>query len=337
MKATYVGTRHGAIRARSYVGLAGEEAAFAPPPGHHTEASFDPTETWVVLTWSNAVTPPRRELRRVTTAQAVRSFGDGWTERLRGLALAQPTVGELVREGGAITWRLWRSPGADDGTPRPLLVRVYGGPSSRLVVDRWEGAILLTTLLTERYHVLEVDGRGAAGRGARRERAIVGRLGLAEIEDQVAAVRHVARRKDVDGDRVGIFGWSFGGTLTSLGLTLHPEVFRVGVAIAPVTDWRLYDTIYTERYMGLPQQQDAAYQASAVTTHAAGLRGRLLLLHGTNDENVHVENTHRLVEAFEAAGRTTFEVKLYPGCGHGLGGRHRDLYERLIRTFDEHL
>ena len=254
------------------------------------------------------------------------------------LAIARPEVGVLPGVGGEIVWRLWRAPDADPETPRPLIVRVYGGPGTRMVLDRWERAIFLTSYLTGAgYHVLEVDGRGTAGRGADFVRAVAGRLGVREIEDQVAAVRHVARRRDVDGDRVGIFGWSFGGTLTCLALTRHSDVFRAGVAIAPVTDWRLYDTIYTERYLGLPAENEAGYRETAATTHAATMNGWLLLLHGTADENVHAVNTERLVEALRVADKTTFEVKLYAGRGHGLGGVHEGLYTRLLDFFEKHL
>ena len=338
LETVYVGMRHGALRARPYVGLDAVEATFAPPPGFHTEADLDPTGRWAVVTWSNAVTPPRRELRRVADGRVVQAFADARLPRLEELALAVPEVGTMPGEDGPIRWRLWRAPGADARQPRPLVVRVYGGPGSRQVVDRWERSLFLTSVLTGAgYHVLEVDGRGTSGYGAPHERAVAGRLGRPEIDDQAAAVRHVAERPDVDGARVGIFGWSFGGTLTCLGLTCHPDVFRVGVAIAPVTDWRLYDTIYTERYLGLPAARPDAYDETAAVAHAAALEGHLLLLHGTNDENVHVENTRQLVRAFEAAHRATFDVKLYPGRGHGLGGAHHDLYERLLAYFARHL
>ncbi|MFV1959681.1 MAG: alpha/beta hydrolase family protein, partial [Planctomycetota bacterium] len=259
-------------------------------------------------------------------------------ERFGRLRLPVFETGLLETGDGPIPWRLWKAAASPSADPLPLLVRVYGGPGSRLVEDRWDGGVLFDALLVARgWQVLEADGRGTRGFGARRVRAVRGRLGLGEVEDQARVVRHLARRPDVDGRRVGILGWSFGGTLACLALTRHGDVFRAGVAIAPVTDWRLYDTIYTERYLGLPQVDPAAYRATAATTHAGGLDGWLLLVHGTADENVHVENTERLAAALEAAGKPSFEVMRVPGRRHGLGGARRKVFRRVLAFLDEHL
>jgi dipeptidyl-peptidase-4 len=125
--------------------------------------------------------------------------------------------------------------------------------------------------------------------------------------------------------------------MTCLALTRRPDVFRVGVAIAPVTDWRLYDTIYTERYMGLPAENPEGYDETSSTRHAAGLAGRLLLLHGLGDDNVHAQNSFQLVSALVKADRQGFDLMAYPAEGHGLGGVREDLYRRLVAYFDDHL
>jgi dipeptidyl-peptidase-4 len=153
----------------------------------------------------------------------------------------------------------------------------------------------------------------------------------------VRAVKAMAQRDDVDGERVGIFGWSYGGTMVVNALTRAPEVFRAGVAVAPVTDWRLYDTIYTERYMGLPAANAAGYDATSAVKNVAGFRGGLLLMHGLADDNVHPQNTTRLVEALLAAKKTDFDWRLYPNRSHGLGGASRDVFGRVLGWFERML
>ncbi len=155
-----------------------------------------------------------------------------------------------------------------------------------------------------------------------------------DLKDQVDGVRHLARRPYVDGDRVGVFGHSYGGYMAALAILKHPEVFHVSVATSPVTDWRNYDTIYTERYMRTPAANPEGYDAGSCLTYAENLRGKLLILHGMVDDNVHPNNTWQLVDALQTEGRD-FEMIFYPTRGHGLGRRvlgprWRFLYRHLI-------
>ena len=183
-----------------------------------------------------------------------------------------------------------------------------------------------------------MDGRGSGGQGTAFEQAVRGGLGLSEIDDQARAVRDVAARFPfVDGTRVGVFGWSFGGTMSLLALTRHPDVFRCGVAVAPVTDWRLYDTIYTERFMGTPEDNPIGYEATSLLESIGRLRGPMLVVHGLGDDNVHAQNTLQLVERSLKAGCTTLETMLYPDVGHGLGGAKADMVRRQLAFFEKHL
>jgi dipeptidyl-peptidase-4 len=219
-----------------------------------------------------------------------------------------------------------------------VIVQVYGGPGSRIVRDEGGSGPFLEALLVSRgFLVFELDGRGTGGQGARFQRLVQGRLGRPELEDQVRGVRMLAERPYVDASRVGIWGWSYGGTMACNAMTFASDVFRAGVAVAPVTDWRWYDTIYTERYMGLPSENPKGYAETSCLRAADEMDGRLLLVHGTGDDNVHVQNTYRLVDALLDAGKTSFDVMVYPGAGHGLGGRHVDFYTRLLRFFEAHL
>ena len=176
-------------------------------------------------------------------------------------------------------------------------------------------------------------GRGTGGQGRAFTTCVQGRLGLLELEDVVRAVKEIAKRSYVDPGRVGIWGWSYGGTMACNALTMRSDVFRAGVAVAPVTDWRLYDTIYTERYMGLPSDNRDGYRNSAPLNFAAGLEGRLLICHGTMDNNVHLQNTLMMAEEYVKAGKL-FDMMVYPRVRHGTRvSHHRHHFHRLKTEF----
>lgn len=236
----------------------------------------------------------------------------------------------------AIYWPTATKP----GQRHPLIVAVYGGPHAQMVANRWDLTVDLRAqyLAQQGYVVLKLDNRGSANRGLAFEAAIAGDLGHVEVADQVAGVRWLAQRPQVDGSRVGTYGWSYGGYLTCLGLLRAPDAFRVGVAGAPVTHWDGYDTHYTERYLGRPQANPDGYERSAALSHAGALQGRLLLIHGMVDENVHFRHTARLVAALTAAGKA-YDLLVFPEERHmprdarGLEYQER----RLAGYFQQHL
>jgi len=188
------------------------------------------------------------------------------------------------------------------------------------------------------YIIFGLDNRGMAARGHRFETPIHRRMGEVELADQVAGVNHLKSLPYVDGSRVGIWGWSYGGYMTLYAMTNAPDVFKAGFAGAPVTDWRQYDTIYTERYMSRPQDNEDGYKKSAPATHAANLKGKLLIAHGTGDDNVHFANTVLMVEQFIRAGRYA-EVMFYPGRGHGISDppARTHLFRRVTQFFLDNL
>jgi dipeptidyl-peptidase-4 len=164
------------------------------------------------------------------------------------------------------------------------------------------------------------------------------RLGEQELADQLFGVRFLKRQAWVDTTRIGIWGWSYGGFMTATALLRAPRVFRAGAAVAPVTDWRLYDSIYTERYMGLPDENREGYEKTSLIGLADSLRAAFLLVHGTVDDNVHMQNSLRLAKALQRAGKP-FEMMVYPGKEHGIRGREVriHLFETLTRFFETHL
>lgn len=320
-------------------------APFAQDPFLWTSASIDESGTYAIVTTENATTPRRVVLARVKDGEVLRELGDARAEALDDVDLAVPEYGRIRVPGakkdrtlGHIRWRLWKPKDFDPSKRYGLIVHTYGGPGSRMVRNTWGRGPLMPTLLCQKgFLVLQADGRGTSGQSDDWLFAVKGRLGVLEIDDQATAVQHILERGHVDPARVGIWGWSYGGTMACNGLTMRGDVFKAGVAVAPVTDWRLYDSIYTERYMGLPKDNPEGYKQSSSITHAKKLEGHLLLIHGLGDDNVHVQNSMRLAEAFIKHERTTWDLMLYAKRGHGIGGAQKDVFRRLLGWFETHL
>jgi dipeptidyl-peptidase-4 len=210
----------------------------------------------------------------------------------------------------------------------PLLISVYAGPGTSGANETFTTPNSLT-----HYGFLYAtfDSRSANGRGKRCLDAIYQKLGTVEIDDQAAGVKSLWPRRYLDKKRVGIFGTSYGGTASALGLLRHPEVFHAACSSSPVTDFRNYDTIYTERYMWLPQDNKAGYDAGSMMTYTDKLKGRLMLYYGTADDNVHPSNMMQLVQALQRAGKS-FELQVGPDQGHSAINRERML-EFFLESF----
>jgi dipeptidyl-peptidase-4 len=200
----------------------------------------------------------------------------------------------------------------DPAKKYPLLVSVYAGPHTNKARETFAAPNPLTEY---GFLVAELDSRSAAGRGKKFIDAIYQNLGVAEIDDQAAGVKSLWDRPYLDKTRVGMFGGSYGGYATIMCMIRHPDVFQAGVASSPVTDYRLYDSIYTERYMWIPKENKAGYDAGSAVVHAAKLKGRLMIFFGTADNNVHPSNSMQLIQALQRAGKS-FEVQIGPDQGH---------------------
>ncbi|HEU5383252.1 MAG TPA: S9 family peptidase [Ktedonobacteraceae bacterium] len=270
-------------------------------------------------TWHNLEQPPRLTVRNLADgeAQALLFEHEGITPASLGLWV--PELTSFRTQDGAL---LYAAVYASEQTraadrPRPLVVAVYGGPHAQTVTNTWSLTVDLRAqyLAQQGFVVLKVDNRGSSHRGMAFESAIAYRMGHIEVDDQVEGVRFLASRPYVDSERVGIYGSSYGGYMVCRTLLLAPEVFKVGIAGAPVTFWEGYDTHYTERYMGLPASNPAGYLASSVLPYAEKLVGKLMLEHGLVDENVHARHTMRLVKALAAA-RRDYDLLLFPEERH---------------------
>ena len=220
----------------------------------------------------------------------------------------------------------------------PLIVNPYGGPGAQTVVDHWNGRnLLFDQLLAERgYAVLHVDNRGMGGRGRDFAQAAYHTFGPVQLQDQLAAVDQVlATHKDLDPQQLGWWGWSWGGSFTLYALT-HSDRFRAGVSGAPVTDWRNYDSIYTERYMGLPAEDADNYHDDSVVNSAQNLKGHLLILHGTGDDNVHLGNTIQFIQKLLDA-NIPYDLNVYPRKTHSVAGEQLNVHEEILHHFEMYL
>lgn len=214
----------------------------------------------------------------------------------------------------------------------PVFMYQYSGPGSQSVSNSWDqgNGFWFGHLVQKGYIVVCVDGRGTGNRGTEYKKVTYKQLGKYEIEDQIAAAKWLGKQSYVDASRIGIFGWSFGGYMASLALTKGADVFKLGIAVAPVTNWRYYDSVYTERFMLTPQENPSGYDDNSPTTHAKLLKGKFLMIHGTADDNVHFQNAMEFSEAL-IQNNKQFDFMAYPDKDHGIyGGNTRpQLYKKM--------
>ncbi len=300
------------------------------PGGHRVWMS--PDCQWFVTTCESVTEPPVTALYSVAEGR-VATLAEPQTSRFDELSLQPPELFSFIADDGVtpIYGALHKPSRFDPARRYPLVIDVYGGPSSQRVRQRHRPA---NPYCEFGFLIPVIDSRGTGGRGKSFEESVYMQCGTIDLKDQADGVRFLAARPSVDAARVGIFGHSYGGYMSALAILKHPDVFQVAVASSPVTDWRQYDTIYTERYMRTPQENPAGYDAGSCLTYAGQLRGKLLLMHGMVDDNVHPNNSWQLVDALHKAGRP-FSMMFFPNSDHRLGGptnalRWEFLYDHLI-------
>ena len=317
---------------------AGEVRRLTTERGHHG-ALVAKTGGRFIDSWSTREHAPRVAVREANGSRVVMLF-ENQDATAAALGLVPPETMQFKAADGSKLFGLVYKPPAFDPTKKyPLIVAVYGGPGVQRVLEDWSLTVDLRAqyLAQQGYIVLKVDNRGSLNRGLSFEAAIADRMGTVEVDDQVAAVREMAKLPWVDANRVGMYGWSYGGYMTCMSMMRAPEVFKVGVSGAPVTDWDGYDTGYTERYMGTPQSNPEGYRDSSILTHASKLRGKLLLVHGMTDENVHFRHTARLIVALTEANKD-YDLLVFPEERHmprdarGLEYQERKVVEYFLRN-----
>lgn len=313
----FQGTREGVTERHLYrVGLdGGAVERLTKEPGWH-EMSISPDFTRFIDQWSSLQHGQKVAIRRIDGSLEVMLYENEATAETLDLPLPELTTFQ-TKDGVTLNAAIYNPPLIEPGQRYPLIVSVYGGPHAQRVANQWDLTVDLRAqyLAQEGFVVLKVDNRGSANRGLAFEGTLWANMGKLEVSDQVEGVRWLAQRDYVDGERVGIYGWSYGGYMTCMALLRAPEVFKVGVAGAPVTNWDGYDTHYTERYMGDPIKNEQAYRDSSVMAHVENLRGKLMLVHGMVDENVHFRHTARLIVALTAA-QKTYDLLIFPEERH---------------------
>ncbi|MDQ3810370.1 MAG: S9 family peptidase, partial [Chloroflexota bacterium] len=310
--------------------------------GSH-EVTIGPNARYLVDYYSTASMPTVVTLYELPSMRQRRVLADNGEQRakLSRLAIRPPEFFKVPTPGGDSLNAFRIVPAGFDSTRKyPVLMYVYGGPNSQTVLDDYGGdRYLWHQLLAQKgYVVVSVDNRGTGARGRVFRKVVYRNLGKYETRDQIDAARWLASRPWVDGGRIGIWGWSYGGYMAALLAGEGGDTFQMAIAVAPVTDWRLYDTIYTERYMWIPQENPEGYRESAPQTHVDRVSASVLLVHGTGDDNVHAQNSLQLADRLQAAGKQ-FELMLYPNRTHSIaGGNTRaHLFGLLTRFVDEHL
>lgn len=317
------------------------------PAGARGNHDYDvsPGGRWAIHTWSAWATPPVTELVRLpshTVARTLVSNG-GLKEKIAGLKLGETEFFRVdIGADRKLDGWMMKPPDFDPSKKYPVLFYVYGEPAGQTVTDAYGGATWLWhVMLTQQgYIVASVDQEGTpAPKGRAWRKAVLNQIGALRVQEQSAAAKIIGRRSYVDSTRMGVWGWSGGGSSTLLLMFRAPDVYTVGMAVAPVADVHNYDTIYQERYVGLPQTDSAAYYDASAINFAQGLKGDLLVVHGSGDDNVHYQGTEQLINRLIRLDKP-FQMMEYPNRTHGIfeGTNTRThLFNLLTRYLEEHL
>jgi dipeptidyl-peptidase-4 len=317
------------------VSFAGERKQLSSGTGSH-QASFAPDGSRYSDKYSSRMNPPRLQICH--EGDKCETYWS--THALEPYGLHAPEAVETkAHDGTTLHATLLLPAGADNAASVPLIVNPYGGPGPMEVQDKWADSLLFDELLAEHgFAVLHADNRGTGQRGRDFAQAAYQNFGPVQMEDQLTVVDAVlAKYPQIDPKRLGWWGWSWGGTFTLYTLS-HSDRFRAGVSVAPVTDWRNYDSIYTERFMGLPSEFASGYKDFSVVNSAAHLSGHLLLVQGTGDDNVHFENSVQYIQKLIDAG-VPYDFQIFPRKTHSIAGPEARtyLYKRILAHFEQYL
>ena len=319
----YIGNPEGAIYSGLYkVDTAGKTTALSNKGGYVT-AELNPTATYFIMSYSNVTTPYEVTLNSVS-GKRVKTFSDN--KALKGLKFVEKEFFTFTNESGTeLNGYILKPLDFTENKKYPVIMMQYSGPGSQRVLNRWESLDWLHYMVQKGYLVVCVDSRGTGGRGETFSHCIYRQMGINESKDQISAAKYLSTKSYIDKDNITLYGWSFGGFNTLMCMSTGNGIFKNGVAVAPVTDWRLYDAIYTERYMNTPQANEEGYNITSPLLKAGDLKGNLLLITGTADDNVRFINTMQYTTALINAGKQ-FEMQLYPDCNHSILGYNNRLH-----------
>ena len=299
----------------------------SPDPGWNS-AKFSKNYQYFINTHSSANTPNVISLyNHKGQEQRIIKNSDKLLEKLENYHLSEKQFFNFKTEQDHILngW-IMKPHDFDENKKYPVLMYVYGGPGSQTVKDSWGGNYMWFQMLCQQgYIIVSVDNRGTGGRGSVFKKCTYKELGKLETIDQIESAKYLSKLPYIDKERIGIWGWSYGGYMSSLCVLKGSEYFNTAIAVAPVTNWRFYDTIYTERYMQTPQENPDGYDLNSPINHVDSLSGNYLLIHGSADDNVHVQNTYEMASALVNANKK-FDLFIYPDKNHSIYGGNTRLH-----------
>ncbi len=339
----YQSTEQGSINRAVYtIGINGKGKKLLTPSVGTNHATFSADYTYFINSFSNATTPYTYSLHSGKDGEKLKEIvnNNALLEKLSEYKISPKEFSTITVNGNELNMWMIKPADFDPNKKYPLFMYQYSGPGSQQVSNRWMGTndYWYQMLAQQGYIVVCVDGRGTGYKGAEFKKVTYKQLGKYEVEDQIAAAKQLGALPYIDESRIGIWGWSYGGFMSSNCILKGNDVFSMAIAVAPVTNWRFYDTIYTERYMQTPQENPEGYDDNSPINHVDKLKGAYLLIHGTADDNVHVQNTMQMIEALVQANKQ-FDMAIYPDKNHGIyGGNTRlQLYTKMTNFIHEHL
>lgn len=339
----YQSVENGSINRDVYtIGLNGKNKKRLSTEIGTNSAKFSANFSLFINTYSSITTPPRYTLHRSKDGKMLKEIVNNTPvlEKLMEFGVTPKEFSTISVNGYDLNMWTIKPNDFNPDKKYPVLMFQYSGPGSQQVANRWySGNDYWHFMLAQQgYIVVCVDGRGTGFKGANFKKITQKELGKFEVEDQIAAAKKLGELPYVDANRIGIWGWSYGGFMSSNAILKGNEVFKAAIAVAPVTSWRFYDTVYTERYMTTPQENPSGYDQNSPIYHVDKLKGNYLLIHGSADDNVHVQNTMVMIEALVQANKQ-FEWAIYPDKNHGIyGGNTRiQLYTKMTEFLKENL
>lgn len=340
----YQSTENGSINRDVYsIKINGKSKTRLSTKTGTNNAIFSPNFQYFINNFSSAINAPHYTLNESSTGKTIKEIvtNEAAEEKLAKYNVAAKEFFTLTTEKGhdLNAWMI-KPKNFDPSKKYPVFMYQYSGPGSQSVANNWNSYndYWYYMLAQKDYIVVCVDGRGTGFKGAKFKKCTYKELGKYEVEDQIDAAKVIGNYPYVDASRIGIFGWSYGGFMSSNCIFQGADIFKTAIAVAPVTSWRFYDSIYTERYMQTPQENPSGYDNNSPINHVEKLKGNYLLIHGTADDNVHVQNTMKMVEALVQANKQ-FDWAIYPDKNHGIyGGKTRlQLYTKMTNFILEKL
>ena len=340
----YQSVENGSINRDVYrTGLDGKNKLRLSQGAGTTKATFSPNFQFFISSFSSAAQPTKYTLNEAKAGKEVQVIqnNEALSAKLKGYNLPEKEFFVLKTDkGNELNAWMIKPKDFDASKKYPVFMYQYSGPGSQQVNNDWNGTddYWFMMLSQQGYIVACVDGRGTGFKGAEFKKVTQKELGKYEVEDQIDAAKVIGNYSFVDKTRIGIFGWSYGGFMSSNCILKGNDVFKMAIAVAPVTNWRFYDSVYTERYMQTPQENASGYDDNSPINHVSKLKGKFLLIHGSGDDNVHVQNSMQMMEALIQANKQ-FDSEIYPDNNHGIyGGNTRiQLYNKMTNFIKENL